>query len=136
MKQRAFSAAVVYMPCLRTGISDSRSVPAFCKRDRWIPRLNQLGIECASGVCCTCEMGEEENRRFEGGKDEWKEGRRGPFSAHCKGSMCGSWDFIRWWLPSLPCQSNKKETNNLKSGVMVPATLHERGFAAGGLKAA
>lgn len=49
MKRRPFSAAVVYMPCLRTGISDSRSVPAFCKRDRWIPRLNLLGIECASG---------------------------------------------------------------------------------------
>lgn len=78
MKQRAFSAAVVYMPCLRTGISDSWSVPAW-QSDCWIPGLNLLGIVCASGACYTCVMGEEEDRRFEEGKDERKEGRRDHF---------------------------------------------------------
>jgi hypothetical protein len=53
MKRRAFSAAVVYMPCQGTGISGSRSVPASCKSDCWIPRLNVLGIVCASGPCST-----------------------------------------------------------------------------------
>jgi hypothetical protein len=137
-EQRAFSAAVVYMPCLSTDILDPRSVPAFCKSHRWIPRLNLLGIACATGACCTCEMGEEEERSFDEGKDEWKEGRRDHYFGSLQGKHVWFMTFHPWWLPNLPvpAKSNKKETNNLRSGVMVPATLHQRGSAAGGLKTA
>jgi hypothetical protein len=54
-------------------------------------------------------------RRFEEGQDEWKKGRKeGTTCAHCKGSMCGSWHFIRGGsvVCQCQCQSRKKGTNN------------------------
>jgi hypothetical protein len=133
MKQRASSAAVVYMPCIRTGISASAPVPASCKSERWIPRFNVLGMVCASGGGPAAHA-KWERRKTLGlrkGKDEWKKGRRGALRHIAREAMCSSWNFTRsGYSPVCQSQCASQERTGPTIGIRSygTATLHERGL--------
>ncbi len=108
-------------------MSDSRSVPAFCKSDCWLPRYDPSGIVCASGACCTCAVGEtdeedededddeeheEQDVGFGGGQAEWEKGRKegGDQFGTLQGTHVWFMAFHPRWLPSL--RSNKDQTSN------------------------
>lgn len=88
-------------------------------------------------------MGEDEERRFEEGKDEWKKGRRGSLR-HIAREACVVHGISSAVAPQSANASASASTSasltrrrlRVESGVTVPTTLQERGSAALGLKTA